>query len=139
MPRATKKHPTQPIGKTIMVVMMEVPPEHDAEFNRWYNDEHLPERLEIPGYVSARRFKLEEGNGVLKYLCIWELEDPSPLKSKEMEAQRLRPSELRDRVYGYITQRARGVYTQIYPTVGAFEDHSGFHPERVKAKSASAP
>ena len=34
-------------------------------------------RLEIPGYVSARRFKLEEGNGVLKYLCIWELEDPS--------------------------------------------------------------
>lgn len=131
MPKHAKKHPTQPIGNAIMVVMMEVPPEHEAEFNRWYNDEHLPERLEIPGYVSARRFKLEEGNGVLKYLCIWELEDPSPLKSKEMEAQRLRPSELRDRVYGHITQRARGVYTQIYPATGAFEDHAGFHPERI--------
>jgi hypothetical protein len=23
----------------------------------------------------------------------------------------------------------RGLYTQIYPSVGAFEDHSGFHPE----------
>src|SRR5690349_2005809 len=78
-------HPTQHIGGTILVVMMEVAPEHEAEFNRWYNDEHLPERLEIPGYVSARRFKLEEGEapdgaaptqwrqGVLKYLCIWEL------------------------------------------------------------------
>jgi antibiotic biosynthesis monooxygenase (ABM) superfamily enzyme len=124
-------HPAQHIGGIIMVVMMDVEPEHEAEFNRWYNQEHLVERLEIPGYVSARRFKLEEGSGgVLKYLCIWELDDSSPLQSAEMKAQRLRPSELRDRVYHYITQRARGVYRQIYPEVGSFEDHSGFHPER---------
>ncbi|HZA21293.1 MAG TPA: DUF4286 family protein, partial [Dehalococcoidia bacterium] len=76
-------HPTQHIGGTIMVVMMEVDPEHEEEFNRWYNEEHLPERLEIPGYISARRFKLEEGSGVLKYLCIWELEDGSSLQSEE--------------------------------------------------------
>lgn len=126
-------HPTQHIGGTIMVVMMDVEPEHEAEFNRWYDEEHLVERLEIPGYVSARRFKLEEGSGgVLKYLCIWELDDSCPLQSAEMKAQRLRPSELRDRVYSYITQRARGVYRQIYPEAGAFEDHSGFHPERQK-------
>ena len=59
------KQTTQSIGSTIMVVMMDVDPEHDEEFNRWYNEEHLPERLGIPGYVSARRFKLEEGQGVL--------------------------------------------------------------------------
>jgi hypothetical protein len=53
-----KAYSTQPIGGTILVVMMEVDPAHEDEFNRWYNDEHLPERLEIPGYVSARRFKL---------------------------------------------------------------------------------
>jgi antibiotic biosynthesis monooxygenase (ABM) superfamily enzyme len=127
------RHPIQHIGGTIMVVMMEVEPEHEAEFNRWYDEEHLAERLEIPGYISARRFKLEEGSGgVLKYLCIWELEDIRPLQSDDMKAQRLRPSELRDRVYTYITQRARGVYRQIYPEVGAFEDHSGFHPEQQK-------
>ena len=107
-------HPTQHIGGTIMVVMMDVEPEHEEEFNRWYNDEHLVERLEIPGYVSARRFKLEEGRGgVLKYLCIWEMDDSSPLRSEEYNAQRLRPSELRDRVTTYITQRSRGVYQQI--------------------------
>jgi len=134
MPKQAKKQPTQPIGKAIMVVMMEVDPEHDAEFNRWYNEEHLPERLEIPGYVSARRFKLEEGDGVLKYLCIWELEeDGSPQKSAEYRAQQLRESELRDRVHTYIKRRARGLYKQIYPATGAFEDHSGFHPERVQA------
>ena len=123
------EHPTQHIGGTIMVVMMEVDPEHEEEFNRWYDEEHLPERLEIPGYVSARRFKLEEGNGVLKYLCIWELEDGSPLQSEEYQAQQRRPSELRDLAHSYINQRARGLYQQIYPAVGAFEDHSGFHPE----------
>jgi len=132
MPRQSNKHPSQHTGGTILVVMMEVDPEHEEEFNRWYNEEHLPERLEIPGYISARRFKLEEGEGVLKYLCIWELEDASPLQSEEYKAQQLRPSELRDRVHGYIKRRARGLYTQIYPPVGAFEDHSGFYLELVR-------
>ncbi len=125
-----KTYPSQHIGGTILVVMMEVAPEHEAEFNRWYDEEHLPERLEIPGYISARRFKLEEGQGVLKYLCIWELTDGSPLRSEAYQAQQQRPSELRDRAHTYIKQRMRGLYTQIYPPVGAFEDHSGFHPER---------
>ena len=125
-----KAHPVQHIGGTLLVVMMDVDPEHDEEFNRWYDEEHLPERLEIPGYVSARRFKLEEGEGVLKYLCIWELEDSTPLSSEEYEAQRARPGELRDRALSYVKQRARGIYKQITPATGAFEDHSGFHPER---------
>ena len=131
MARQNKKHQSQRIGGTIMVVMMEVEPEWEEEFNRWYNEEHLPERLEIPVYISARLFKLEDGEGVLKYLCIWELEDGSPLQSAEYKAQQVRPSELRDRVHDHITQRFRGLYKQIYPPVGAFEDHSGFHPERT--------
>ena len=66
MPTPDKAYPAQHIGGTVLVVMMDVDPAHEDEFNRWYNDEHLPERLEIPGYVSARRFKLEEGEGVLR-------------------------------------------------------------------------
>ena len=122
---------SQHIGNTILVVMMDVESGHEAEFDRWYNEEHLPERLEIPGYVSARRFKLEEGNGVLKYLCIWELEDESPLESDQYKMQRARPSKIRDEANKYITQRARGLYKQIYPLEGAFEDHTGSYPEPV--------
>ena len=122
---------SQHIGITILVVLMDVELGHEAEFDRWYNEEHLPERLEIPGYVSARRFKLEEGNGVLKYLCIWELDDESPLESDQYKMQRARPSFIRDDANKYITQRARGLYKQIYPLEGAFEDHSGSYPEPV--------
>ena len=135
MPNENNEHSIQHIGSTILVVMMEVDPEGEEAFERWYNEEHLPERLEIPGYVSARRFKLEEGNGVLKYLCIWELEDGSPLESAEYKAQRERPSELRDRALSYVKQRSRGLYKQITPQAGAFEDHSGFHPERAEAQA----
>ena len=113
MAAQSNKHSTQHIGGTILVVMMEVDPEHEEEFNRWYDEEHLQERLEIPGYISARRFKLEEGEGVLKYLCIWELADTSPLQSQEYQAQQRHPSELRDRAHTYIKQRARGLYKQI--------------------------
>ena len=123
------EHPTQEIGGTILVVMMEVDQGHEEEFNRWYNDEHVPERLEIPGYVSARRFKLEEGEGVLQYLCIWELEDASPLESELYKAQRARPSKLRDAAMPHVRQRARGLYRQIFPVQGAFEDHSGNYPD----------
>ena len=122
-------HPSQHIGGTILVVMMEVDQGHEEEFNRWYNDEHLPERLEIPGYVSARRFKLAEGEGVLEYLCIWELEDASPLESELYNAQRARPSKLRAAATPHIRQRARGLYDQIFPAKGAFEDHSGDYPD----------
>ena len=128
MPEPNGQQPFQHIGGTILVVMMDVDPKHEEEFNQWYNDEHLPERLEIPGYVSARRFKLEEGQGVLKYLCIWELADAGPLQSPEYEAQNARSSDLRDRAHAHIRQRMRGLYKQIYPIVGAFEDHSGFQP-----------
>ena len=127
-----KGHASQNIGGTILVVMMDVDPEHEDEFNEWYNDEHLPERLEIPGYVSARRFKLEEGEGVLRYLCIWELEDGSPLQSEQYKAQRARPSQLRDKANAHIRQRMRGLYKQIYPLTGAYEDHSGNYPEPVR-------
>ena len=123
-------YPTQHIGNTIMVVMMQVDPEDEADFNRWYDEEHLQERLEIPGYISARRFKLQEGtDGMLNFLCIWELEDASPLHSEMYQQQRARMTELHRRVNAVIKARGRGIYRQIYPAVGAFEDHSGLRLE----------
>ena len=124
----------QHIGSTIMIVMMDVEAGHEAAFDRWYNEEHLPERMEIPGYISARRFKLMEGEGVLQYLCIWELEDASPLASEMFKMQKNRPSWIRAEAYPHITQRARGVYQQIFPLQGAFEDHSGSYPKPVGVK-----
>ena len=40
-------------GTALLVVLTDVGPEHDAEFNSWYNEEHLPERLSAPGFLDA--------------------------------------------------------------------------------------
>ena len=128
MAERNSNHPTIPVGTTVLVVTMDVDPEDEAEFNKWYNEQHLPERMEIPGYISARRFRLEEGDGALKYLCIWELEDGSPLQSRMYKDQQADPTALYERVNKTIKARTRGLYRQIFPEVGSFEDHSGFHP-----------
>lgn len=128
-------HPTIPVGTTVLVVTMDVDPEDEAEFNKWYNEQHLPERMEIPGYVSARRFKLEEGDGALTYLCIWELEDGSPLQSQMYQEQNADPTALYLRVNQTIKARTRGLYRQIFPETGAFEDRSGFHPRHQEVSA----
>jgi hypothetical protein len=35
----------------------EVPARHHAEFNAWYEEEHIAEQLRVPGYLSVRRFQ----------------------------------------------------------------------------------
>jgi hypothetical protein len=35
-------------------------PEQVAEFNRWYDEIHLREVLQVPGVVAATRFELDE-------------------------------------------------------------------------------
>ena len=128
---AQSKQPTQPIGTTVMVVMMDVDEADDEVFNKWYDEEHLPERMSIPGYVSARRFRLEPGDernngGVLRYLCIWELEDDSPLKSQIYNDQNANPTPTKEAANAVVKQRARGLYRQITPVVGAFTDKTGY-------------
>ena len=134
MTEPNNENPLIHVGNTVLVVTMDVDEADESEFNEWYNEQHLPERMAIPGYVSARRFKLENGNNALKYLCIWEMVDGSPLQSEMYKDQNAHPTELYLRVNKTIKLRTRGLYLQVYPEAGtSFEDRSGFHGERLPA------
>jgi hypothetical protein len=61
--------------------MTEPPAAMDEEFNAWYDSEHLPERLGIPGFRSARRWIAECAPGEGKYLATYELDSPAVLES----------------------------------------------------------
>lgn len=37
-----------------------VDPAHDLDFNRWYDREHMQERVAIEGFQSARRFRAQD-------------------------------------------------------------------------------
>ena len=120
----------QKVGTTVLVVMMEVDPADDEVFNKWYNEEHLPERMSIPGYISARRFMLdpddEGANNVMRYLCIWEMEDDSPLQSQFYKDQNAKPTPTKDAAGAVVKNRARGLYRQTFPAAGGYSDRVGY-------------
>ncbi len=71
----------------LLLTMTEPPPEMEEEFNAWYDTEHVPERLTIPGFISAKRWvanDLRPGEG--KYLATYELENVGVLSSPEYQA-----------------------------------------------------
>jgi hypothetical protein len=55
-----------------LLVWTDVEAEHEADFNRWYDREHMDERVAIPGFLSARRFQ-RVGAG-RKYLALYRTE-----------------------------------------------------------------
>jgi len=66
-------------GSALLMVWADVPADQEAEFNRWYNQEHLAERLAVPGFLSAARYEAVKGSP--KHLACYELESAHVLDS----------------------------------------------------------
>ena len=60
-------------GRGLLMVFVDVAEEVEDEFNRWYNEEHIAERLAIPGVLSAARYVAIQGSP--KYLAFYELDE----------------------------------------------------------------
>ena len=56
-------------GKGMLLTSMDIDAAHEAEFNRWYDREHLEERVAIDGFLEARRYVAHDGKP--KYLCLY--------------------------------------------------------------------
>lgn len=54
----------------ILLTFTEVPAEVEEDFNEWYNREHIDERVDMPGFLRARRYKAI--NGRPKYFATYE-------------------------------------------------------------------
>ena len=62
----------------LLLNAMNVAPEGEADFNAWYDEEHLPALAKVPGTLAARRYKAREGAvGVTqRYVAIYHLTSP---------------------------------------------------------------
>ncbi|MEA2731351.1 MAG: hypothetical protein QOF70_5826, partial [Acetobacteraceae bacterium] len=63
-----------PAAGGLLVNAMNVAPEHDAEFNEWYDHEHIPALAAVPGVLSARRFR--DPKGTHRYLALYHVKAP---------------------------------------------------------------
>src|SRR5215218_6154314 len=59
-------------GKGMLLTSMNIDAAHEAEFNRWYDREHLEERVAIAGFLEARRYVAHDANP--KYLSLYSTE-----------------------------------------------------------------
>jgi hypothetical protein len=56
-------------GTGMLLTSMDIDPSHEADFNRWYDREHLEERVAIEGFVEARRYIAHAASP--KYLSLY--------------------------------------------------------------------
>jgi len=78
-------------GKGMLLTSMDIDAADEADFNRWYDREHLEERVAIEGFIEARRYVAEKGSP--KYLCLYSTETIDVLNSPAYKARLANPTE----------------------------------------------
>lgn len=66
-------------NKGFLLVLMQPPPAFEDEFNAWYDTEHVPERLAVPGFESGQRYVCS--SGAPRYMALYDLRSPAVLDS----------------------------------------------------------
>jgi len=78
-------------GKGMLLTSMDIDPSDEAEFNRWYDREHLLERVAIDGFLEARRYIAHDGRP--KYLCLYSTATFEVLDSPSYRAALANPTD----------------------------------------------
>jgi hypothetical protein len=102
--------------KGLLLTLTEPPPAMEEEFNAWYDEEHLPERLAIPGFRSARRWVSGR-----TYLATYELDSAAVLQSAAYLARYQNPTPWSKRCLGRCVTFKRWACEQVEP--GSADPH----------------
>jgi hypothetical protein len=96
----------------IHIVRVDIAPEVEEAFNRWYDTVHVPALLRCPGWLSARRYVVLDGGP--KYLAIYEVAGPWVYETEEFRRAR-GFGEFEEHVRNFSRMRCE----QIYPTIAS--------------------
>jgi hypothetical protein len=99
----------------IFVVLLDIPAQHEAEFNKVYDTDHLLHMTKVPGVRDCTRYKLQwsDNADMLAYLALYHIADPELPRSADWKKQSSLgrwPTEIRQ----HVTGRSNGVYRQIF-------------------------
>lgn len=75
-------------------------PSWEQTFHDWYDLEHVPLRMAVPGFRGARRYRADDGRG---FLAVYELDAPDVLQSPAYAEVKTKPSELTARMLREVT------------------------------------
>jgi hypothetical protein len=115
VPSAAKNKKEDSMATALFVVKATIPKEQEKEFNRWYDEVHVPMVLQFNGMVSARRYKAILGEDKYQYMAVYEVKDEPTLK-KLLESDHMKMLRTDyDAKFGPVSERARFAYVQVFP------------------------
>ena len=98
----------------VYVVQMDIPQHLEAEFNRIYDEEHVPNILKVPGVRSCARYRLDHSTvpSMPRYLAIYEVDNAEVINSPAWE----RASDLgewKPTIRPHTTNRQHSIFQRI--------------------------
>ena len=109
-------------GRGFVVIWNGISPGREADFKAWHREEHMPERLAIPGFISGTRWRADDARQ--NYFTLYTLEGPEVAHSDRYISRLNDPTPWTRRVMAGFRENSR--------CVGAFERSLGALPsERV--------
>jgi hypothetical protein len=102
-------------GTGLLMVWADVPADKEPDFNHWYNEEHVAERMAVPGFLNAARYEAVKGGP--KHLAVYELESAAVLDSPAYKKVQTNATPWTKRCSPEVigTTSIRNVYTLIHP------------------------
>jgi hypothetical protein len=94
-------------GKGMLLTSMDIDPSDEADFNRWYDREHLEERVAIDGFLEARRYIAHRASP--KYLCLYSTASFDVLDSPAYRAKLANPTDWSRRTMARFKNMIRAV------------------------------
>jgi hypothetical protein len=78
-------------AKYLFIVAFDIASDHLEEFHAWYDTEHLPMLIKVPGWIRSRRYKLESfrklgaAEDPLQFIAVHEIDSLDALESGEFK------------------------------------------------------
>ncbi|PZP99250.1 MAG: hypothetical protein DI587_11420 [Variovorax paradoxus] len=109
-----------------------VAPEHEADYNLWHAEEHVPERLTVPGMLWARRYAAFWPQTGPRYLTLYGLRDARVLEEDAYQRLLREPTPTSARMRPHLGQLSRWVCMLQAP-------HGGPDGEGLRVQTSDVP
>ena len=86
----------------------------ETEFNRWYDEEHVPDAVRmLPGCIGAARYRVVRGDGSHQYMVLYAFESAAKLADALSGPAIRELIKIYDRDIGAFSTRVRTTYERV--------------------------
>ncbi len=114
--------------EVILVVAVDVEAKAEEDFNLWYNEQHIGDVLDCPGWLWGTRYKSTDGSPT--YLAIYGMASEEAMWTPERQAIK---------TFGRFWSNVESYWGRIYRPIHDDREGTPFEPGRGPAAAPGAP